>query len=130
MSHKVTAAGSRNVDSSAVRFITENANGDLSIKAYGSYADVDADSVSSHFHLAAWNFVGSRRNRTSMQSILVSGKIMSCLNIARLTILYQALTHFTMKMFWTVPKAKKHVLCEKPVTLNTAELRSLLAAAK
>jgi predicted dehydrogenase len=27
-------------------------------------------------------------------------------------------------------KAKKHVLCEKPVTLNGAELRSLLAAAK
>ncbi|KAF5382906.1 hypothetical protein D9757_006396 [Collybiopsis confluens] len=27
-------------------------------------------------------------------------------------------------------KAKKHVLCEKPVTSNTAELRSLLAAAK
>jgi len=27
-------------------------------------------------------------------------------------------------------KAKKHVLCEKPVTVNAAELRSLLAAAK
>lgn len=27
-------------------------------------------------------------------------------------------------------KAKKHVLCEKPVTSNAAELRSLLAAAK
>ncbi|KAL0953545.1 hypothetical protein HGRIS_004767 [Hohenbuehelia grisea] len=27
-------------------------------------------------------------------------------------------------------KAKKHVLCEKPVTLNSAELRSLIAAAK
>lgn len=27
-------------------------------------------------------------------------------------------------------KAKKHVLCEKPVTLNAAELRSLLDAAK
>lgn len=27
-------------------------------------------------------------------------------------------------------RAKKHVLCEKPVTTNAAELRSLLAAAK
>lgn len=27
-------------------------------------------------------------------------------------------------------KAKKHVLCEKPVTINAAQLRSLLDAAK
>jgi len=27
-------------------------------------------------------------------------------------------------------KAKKHVLCEKPVTCNAAELRSLIATAK
>jgi hypothetical protein len=40
----VTAVGSRNVDS-AKKFIAEYAVGDSSIKAYGSYAEVYADSV-------------------------------------------------------------------------------------
>lgn len=43
--HKVTAVGSRSVHS-AVQFIAEHANGDPSIKAHGSYAEVYADNVS------------------------------------------------------------------------------------
>ncbi|KAH0836598.1 hypothetical protein J3R83DRAFT_8298 [Lanmaoa asiatica] len=86
IAHRITAIGSRSVES-AVRFIAENANGDPSIKAYGSYAEVYADSVSTPHTIHYEN---------AMDGI----------------------------------KAKKHVLCEKPVTSNAAELRSLLAAAK
>lgn len=50
--HKVTAVGSRSVNS-AVQFIAEHANGDPSIKAYGSYGEVYADNVSSRFRLTA-----------------------------------------------------------------------------
>jgi hypothetical protein len=52
VAHQVTAVGSRSLDS-AVRFIAEHVNGDPSIKAYGTYAEVYADRVSSHFRLAA-----------------------------------------------------------------------------
>jgi len=90
--HKVTAVGSRNV-ASAVRFIVENANGDPSIKPYGSYAEVYADS-----------------------------------NVDAIYIGTPHTFHYENALDGI--KAKKHVLCEKPVTLNTAELRSLLAAAK
>ncbi|KAF8141684.1 hypothetical protein EV363DRAFT_30068 [Boletus edulis] len=90
--HKVTAVGSRNLDS-AVRFIAENANGDPSIKVYGSYAEVYADS-----------------------------------NVDAIYIGTPHTLHYENALDGI--KAKKHVLCEKPVTSNTAELRSLLAAAK
>jgi hypothetical protein len=43
--HKITAVGSRSAES-AQKFITEFAEGDQSIKAYGSYAGVFADPVS------------------------------------------------------------------------------------
>ena len=43
--HKVTAVGSRSIES-AQAFIDANAAGDKSIKAYGSYADVYADPAS------------------------------------------------------------------------------------
>lgn len=44
VSHKVVAVGSRSV-ASAQQFIDEKAGGDRSIKAYGSYDEVFADSV-------------------------------------------------------------------------------------
>ena len=45
VAHKVVAVGSRTVES-AEKFIQTYANGDSSIKAYGSYKDVYADPVS------------------------------------------------------------------------------------
>ncbi|KIJ20796.1 hypothetical protein PAXINDRAFT_165640 [Paxillus involutus ATCC 200175] len=90
--HKVTAVGSRNVDS-AKKFIAEYAVGDSSIKAYGSYAEVYADS--------------------NVDAVYI-GTPHTC--------------HYENAL--DAIKAKKHVLCEKPVTSNAAELRSLLAAAK
>ncbi|KIL00766.1 hypothetical protein PAXRUDRAFT_821347 [Paxillus rubicundulus Ve08.2h10] len=90
--HKVTAVGSRNVDS-ANKFIAEYAEGDLSIKGYGSYAEVYADS-----------------------------------NVDAVYIGTPHTYHYENAL--DAIKAKKHVLCEKPVTSNAAELRSLLAAAK
>ncbi|KAI9461486.1 hypothetical protein HD554DRAFT_1512401 [Boletus coccyginus] len=90
--HKVTAVGSRGLDS-AVRFIAEHAKGDPSIKAYGAYADVYADSNVDAIYIGTPH---SFHYGNALDGI----------------------------------KAKKHVLCEKPVTSNAAELRSLLAAAK
>ncbi|KIJ62022.1 hypothetical protein HYDPIDRAFT_176771 [Hydnomerulius pinastri MD-312] len=90
--HKVTAVGSRNVDS-ATKFIAQYANGDSSIKAYGSYAEVFADN-----------------------------------NVDAVYIGTPHTYHYENAL--DAIKAKKHVLCEKPVTSNAAELRSLLAAAK
>lgn len=43
--HKVVAIGSRSVES-AQKFIDDKANGDKSIKAYGSYDEVFTDTVS------------------------------------------------------------------------------------
>jgi predicted dehydrogenase len=90
--HKVTAVGSRNVDS-AEKFIAQYASGDSSIKAYGSYGEVYADD-----------------------------------NVDAVYIGTPHTFHYENAL--DAIKAKKHVLCEKPVTLNAAELRSLLAAAK
>ncbi|KAG2366944.1 NAD(P)-binding protein [Suillus spraguei] len=92
VAHKVTAVGSRSVQS-AQKFITEYAKGDKSIKAYGSYAGVFAD--------------------------------------PNVDAVYIGTPHtFHYENALDAINAKKHVLCEKPVTLNAAELRSLLAAAK
>ncbi|KAF9221402.1 NAD(P)-binding protein [Gyrodon lividus] len=90
--HKVTAVGSRNVDS-ANEFIAEYASCDSSIKAYGSYAEVYAD--------------------TNVDAVYIGTP---------------HTYHYENAL--DAIKAKKHVLCEKPVTSNAAELRSLLAAAK
>ncbi|KAH7890692.1 hypothetical protein F5I97DRAFT_1826759 [Phlebopus sp. FC_14] len=90
--HKVTAVGSRNIQSAST-FISTYANGDSSIKAYGSYAEVYAD--------------------TNVDAIYIGTP---------------HTYHYENAL--DAIKAKKHVLCEKPVTSNAAELRSLLAAAK
>ncbi|KAG1781045.1 hypothetical protein EV702DRAFT_1077323 [Suillus placidus] len=92
VAHKVTAVGSRSIQS-AKNFIDEYAEGDKSIKAYGSYAGVFADP-----------------------------------NVDAVYIGTPHTLHYENAL--DAIKAKKHVLCEKPVTSNAAELRSLLAAAK
>lgn len=92
VAHKVTAVGSRSVQS-AENFIAEYAKGDKSIKAYGSYAGVFADP-----------------------------------NVDAVYISTPHTLHYENAL--DAISAKKHVLCEKPVTSNAAELRSLLAAAK
>ncbi|EGN96617.1 hypothetical protein SERLA73DRAFT_184715 [Serpula lacrymans var. lacrymans S7.3] len=90
--HKVTAVGSRSVEK-AQSFIGENAGGDKSIKAYGTYGEVYADKNVDAIYIGTphtYHYINA------LDSL----------------------------------KAKKHVLCEKPVTSNAAELRSLLATAK
>jgi len=90
--HKVAAVGSRSLET-AQQFIQTNAEGDPSIKAYGSYeevyADKDVDGI----------YIGTPHTYHYVNAL-------------------------------DAIRAKKHVLCEKPVTSNAAELRALLAAAK
>ncbi|KAJ7067176.1 hypothetical protein C8F01DRAFT_1120532 [Mycena amicta] len=90
--HKVVAVGSRNVDK-AKEFIAVNADGDGSIKAYGTYEEVYADKEVDVIYIGTPH---TYHYDNSLDAI----------------------------------KAGKHVLCEKPITSNVAELRSLLAAAK
>ena len=68
--HKVTAVGSRSVHS-AVQFITEHANGDPSIKAYGSYAEVYADNVSSYFRLVVRNTLVHKEIAKNVDAIYI-----------------------------------------------------------
>ncbi|KAF7356881.1 NAD(P)-binding protein [Mycena venus] len=90
--HKVVAVGSRKVET-AQEFISANAGGDVTIKAYGTYeevyADKDVDAI----------YIGTPHTYHYINAL-------------------DAIC------------AKKHVLCEKPVTSNVPELRALLAAAK
>lgn len=90
--HEIAAVGSRSVQK-ATEFINEVAGGDKSIKAYGSYEEVYADSNIDAIYIGTPH------------------------------------THHYVNALDAI-KAKKHVLCEKPVTLNAAELHSLLDAAK
>lgn len=90
--HKVTAVGSRSL-ATADDFVRKYANGDKSIKTYGSYAEVYADEDVDTVYIGTPH---TYHYENALDAI----------------------------------KATKHVLCEKPVTSNVAELRSLLAAAK
>lgn len=90
--HKVTAVGSRSL-ATADDFVRKYANGDKSIKTYGSYAEVYADEDVDAVYIGTPH---TYHYENALDAI----------------------------------KATKHVLCEKPVTSNVAELRSLLAAAK
>ncbi|KIK23623.1 hypothetical protein PISMIDRAFT_100142 [Pisolithus microcarpus 441] len=90
--HKVTAVGSRSL-ATADDFVRKYANGDTSIKTYGSYAEVYADEDVDAVYIGTPH---TYHYENALDAI----------------------------------KATKHVLCEKPVTSNVAELRSLLAAAK
>ncbi|KAF8845210.1 NAD(P)-binding protein [Paxillus ammoniavirescens] len=111
--HKVTAVGSRNVDS-AKKFIAEYTAGDSSIKTYGSYAEVYADSV--------------RGNSFWKYNVKLMLNTETAKNVDAVYIGTPHTYHYENAL--DAIKAKKHVLCEKPVTSNAAELRSLLAAAK
>ncbi|KAI0792138.1 NAD(P)-binding protein [Abortiporus biennis] len=90
--HKVAAVGSRTVDK-AKEFIDTHANGDPTIKALGSYAEVFAD--------------------TEVNAVYIGTP-----HTLHYENAHAALT------------AGKHVLCEKAVTSNAAELRDLLKLAK
>ncbi|KAL0577517.1 hypothetical protein V5O48_004458 [Marasmius crinis-equi] len=92
VAHKIAAVGSRSVDS-AQSFIDRILGGDKDIKAYGSYAELYADS-----------------------------------NVDAVYIGTPHTFHYENALNGI--KSGKHVLCEKPVTSNAAELRSLIAAAK
>lgn len=74
--HKVTAVGSRSVHS-ATQFIAEQANGDLSIKAYGNYAEVYADSVRRCIRVTL-KLVGSQRNHKERRCPLHRSVLVSC----------------------------------------------------
>lgn len=130
----MTAVGSRNLDS-AVRFIAEHANGDPSIKAYSTYAEVYADSVSSHFRLAARDLLAHKEIIQNVDVIYIGWWqyyfVAEPITAHRTHVSLAGTPHaFHYENALDGIKAKKHVLCEKPVTLNAAELRSLLAAAK
>ncbi|KAK1227152.1 hypothetical protein PQX77_009786 [Marasmius sp. AFHP31] len=95
ITHKITAVGSRSVDSaqSFIHRIGLGASDKEGVKAYGSYAEVYADT--------------------------------------NVDVIYIGTPHtFHYENALDAIKAKKHVLCEKPVTTNAAELRALIAAAK
>ncbi|KDR80599.1 hypothetical protein GALMADRAFT_222193 [Galerina marginata CBS 339.88] len=90
--HKVASVGSRSVEK-AQEFIDRVAGGDKSIKAFGTYEEVYADSDVDAI------YIGTPHTY-----------------------------HYTNALDGI--KAGKHILCEKPVTCNAAELRSLIVAAK
>ncbi|CAK5267787.1 unnamed protein product [Mycena citricolor] len=85
---------------SAQKFVTANAAGDTNIKTYGTYEEVYSD-----------------------QPAFNPDKDVDVVYIGT-----PHTFHYTNAL--DAIRAKKHVLCEKPVTTNAAELRSLLAAAK
>ncbi|KAJ8094436.1 hypothetical protein PM082_010870 [Marasmius tenuissimus] len=95
ITHKITAVGSRSVDSaqSFIHRIGLGPSDKEDVKAYGSYAEVYAD------HNVDVIYIGTPHT-------------------------------FHYENALDAIKAKKHVLCEKPVTTNAAELRALIAAAK
>ncbi|KAJ6581188.1 hypothetical protein B0H19DRAFT_1114132 [Mycena capillaripes] len=90
--HKVVAVGSRKLET-AQEFISANAGGDQSIKAYATYEEVYADKDVDVIYIGTPH------------------------------------TYHYINAFDAL-RAKKHVLCEKPVTCNVPELRALLSAAK
>ncbi|KAF8817481.1 NAD(P)-binding protein [Phlegmacium glaucopus] len=90
--HKIAAVGSRTVEK-AKDFIDRCAQGDQSIKAYGTYEEVYADKDVDVVYIGTPH---TYHHTNALDAI----------------------------------KAGKHVLCEKPVTSNLAELRSLIASAK
>ncbi|KAF8740738.1 hypothetical protein AX14_007378 [Amanita brunnescens Koide BX004] len=90
--HRLVAVGSRSVQK-AQHFVNAYANGDPSVKAYGSYEEIYADDEVDVVYIGTPH---THHYPNSMDAI----------------------------------RAGKHVLCEKPVTCNAAQLRSLLAEAE
>lgn len=104
--HKVVAVGSRTI-AKAQEFIDTKAGGDKNIKAYGTYDEVYADSVSD----------------SDCNCLILSPK-QSHQNVDAVYIGTPHTRHYENAL--AAIRAGKHVLVEKPATSNAAELRSLL----
>ncbi|KAF5373224.1 hypothetical protein D9615_007494 [Tricholomella constricta] len=109
--HKVAAVGSRSVEK-AQEFIDTVAGGDKSIRAYGTYKEIyddkDIDGV----------YIGASLPIPTPDATVLTLKVIGTPHTYHYENALDAI------------KGGKNVLCEKPVTCNVAELRSLLAAAK
>lgn len=110
--HRIAAVGSRSVET-AQKFIDTviKPQDDHATKAYGSYAEVYADPVRSTPYL-----------HYSSSADYVQKDVDA---------IYIGTPHtFHYENARDALKAKKAVLCEKPVTTNAAELRALVKLAK
>ncbi|KAG6891237.1 hypothetical protein C0995_008489 [Termitomyces sp. Mi166 len=129
--HKVAAVGSRSVEK-AQQFIDTIAGGDKSIKAYGTYDEVYVDKVQLIELLTSGMLIPRQGcGRHLYRSVIRLVGTVPKDNLITIAYLIAGTPHtYHYENALAAIKAKKHVLCEKPVTSNAAELRSLLAAAK
>ncbi|KAF8876631.1 hypothetical protein CPB85DRAFT_1568063 [Mucidula mucida] len=104
--YKIAAVGSISV-ASAEKFIATVAGGDKAIKAYGTYEEVYTDKVCQLLSFV----VGDDSGKIAFQDVdaIYIGTPHTCHYINALDAI----------------KAKKHVVCEKPVTCNLLELKEV-----
>jgi hypothetical protein len=131
--HKVVAVGSRTHDK-AMDFVRTVLGDDRDIVAYGSYEELYADEVGLDWLLVQMWTPPHLTVLTESGSSLYQSGIVASINpmpaYAQVTSRHLGTphtSHYTNAL--AALKARKHVLCEKPVTCNAAELRVLINTA-